>query len=163
MSFKNRLNQRGDTLVEVLLATVVLSMVLAGSFTISNRATRINQSALEKTEVSNLLRGQAELVKRGMDIGTPLTTTQGDITAVTPGFCDSAPTGPGFSIDTTESGLVYQPEPLLVGEFYYIWVERPPALSPTSETVDFTIRACWEGIGDSPAQETGLVLRVPRT
>lgn len=63
MRIKLRLNQSGDTIVEVMLAAAVLSVVMAGAFTLTNRATRLAQSANERTEVSNLLQREAELIR----------------------------------------------------------------------------------------------------
>jgi len=51
-----------DTLVEVLLATVILSAVLAGAFALSNRALRIGQASLERTEAVNIVRENAEII-----------------------------------------------------------------------------------------------------
>jgi|AntRauTorckE6833_2_1112554.scaffolds.fasta_scaffold00014_17 type II secretory pathway pseudopilin PulG len=53
----------GDTLVEVLLATVVLSIVLAGAFSLSNKAIQIGQSSIERTEAINLVRDYAETLR----------------------------------------------------------------------------------------------------
>ncbi len=56
-------DSRGDTLVEVLLSTVVLSIVLAGAFSLSSRALRLNQTATERTEAVNKMREQTELIR----------------------------------------------------------------------------------------------------
>ena len=50
----------GDTIIEVLLATVVLSIVLAGAFNLSNKAIQNGQAALERTEAVNIVRDYAE-------------------------------------------------------------------------------------------------------
>jgi len=52
--------RRGDTLVEVLLATVILSIVLAGAFSLSNQAIQTGQGSLERTEAVNIVREYAE-------------------------------------------------------------------------------------------------------
>lgn len=66
-----KLNKAGDTLVEVLFATTLLSIVLAGAYTLSNRATRINQQAFERTQVNALLQQQAEFVRSARDSFNP--------------------------------------------------------------------------------------------
>ena len=55
--------RRGDTLVEVLLATVILSIVLAGAFSLSNKALQAGQGALERTEAVNIVREYAETLR----------------------------------------------------------------------------------------------------
>lgn len=62
-----RLGKKGDTLVEVLLATVILSLVMAGAFTISNRATQIGQNSLERSQVSNNIQEQIEIIRAMRD------------------------------------------------------------------------------------------------
>ena len=54
-------SDRGDTIVEVLLALVVMGVVLAGSYNLANRSLIVNQNAAERTEAVNLLREQLEL------------------------------------------------------------------------------------------------------
>lgn len=64
MSFiKLPISKKGETLVEVVLSMALLTIVLATSYVLSNRASSINQASNERTEVSNLMRAQAELLK----------------------------------------------------------------------------------------------------
>lgn len=58
-----RLNNRGDTIVEVLIAIVVAATVLAGGFAASNSSFNSNQDALEHSQAINRAQGQAELLK----------------------------------------------------------------------------------------------------
>lgn len=78
------LGRAGDTLVEVLLATVILSLVMAGAFNISNRATQVGQNSVERSQVSNYLQEQIEIIRAMRDVGsdswneiTTLTSTSG--------------------------------------------------------------------------------------
>ena len=63
MSILKRLNQRGDTLVEVLFSTVILSAVLAATFSISTASGRINRASQERTEAVKLLQDQREYMR----------------------------------------------------------------------------------------------------
>lgn len=54
--------QRGDTLVEVMLATVVLSVVVVGAFSLMNKGIATSYGVLERTEVRSHLTRQIELV-----------------------------------------------------------------------------------------------------
>ncbi len=55
--------QRGDTIVEVLLAMAVVGLVLGSSFGIANRSLRIGQSARERTTALKIAESQIELMK----------------------------------------------------------------------------------------------------
>lgn len=54
-------SERGDTLIEVLLATVVLSIVTVSTFTIMNKGIALSQEVLERTEARARLSEQLEL------------------------------------------------------------------------------------------------------
>lgn len=67
--------QRGDTLIEVLLAMSVVGLVLAASFGIANRATQTGQTAQERTEALKLAESQLELTKSYVEnVGTVSST-----------------------------------------------------------------------------------------
>ena len=58
---KNRaLHQKGDTIVEVLIAVVVVSVVLVGAYTISNASLRQIRMAQERGEAQKLAVGMLE-------------------------------------------------------------------------------------------------------
>jgi type II secretory pathway component PulJ len=59
----NRLNNYGDTIVEVLLSMSVLSAVLFGSWAIINKATQINIASRQRIVMVNQLKEQAEIIK----------------------------------------------------------------------------------------------------
>lgn len=54
------LNQAGDTIVEVLIAVVVVSVVLVGAYTISNASLRQIRMAQERGEAQKLATGILE-------------------------------------------------------------------------------------------------------
>lgn len=54
---------RGDTLIEVLFAVSVFSLVAVGALTIMNQGTTISQRALETTLVRQEIDGQAETLR----------------------------------------------------------------------------------------------------
>src|SRR5690606_4025240 len=62
---KLHLKQRGDTLVEVILALAVLNAILFISWGITNRSTQQGLNARRRIEMVNLLKEQAELLKAG--------------------------------------------------------------------------------------------------
>lgn len=57
------LNNSGDTIVEVLIAIVVATTVLAGGFAASNNSLKTSQDALEHSQALNRAQGEADLLK----------------------------------------------------------------------------------------------------
>lgn len=152
-------NQRGDTLIEVLLATVVISIVIAGAFTISSRALRINQTSKERTEVVNKMRQQLELIKAAADEDAGnwnvvksfnsdtcfYMQTDGTPIQIIPD-CPTTPTVLITDADTTD--------------FFNIWVEQSDATAGSDLARDFTVKAYWDGIGSEGFQSSSMVLRL---
>lgn len=58
-----RLNNRGDTIVEVLIAIAIVGMVLGGAYASANRSLRASQRAHERGEALRLAEQQFELLK----------------------------------------------------------------------------------------------------
>lgn len=58
-----RLRQAGDTIVEVLIATAVLGVVLAGAYGVASRSLRAARQAQERGEALKLVESQIELLK----------------------------------------------------------------------------------------------------
>ncbi len=58
-----RLSQSGDTIVEVLIAVAIVSSVLAGAFTVSQKSALAVRDSQERGEMLQLLQGQVELVR----------------------------------------------------------------------------------------------------
>lgn len=61
--------QRGDTIVEVLIAIAVASMVLAITYSTMNRNLLITRDSQERTEATKIAQGQIELLKAHKDSG----------------------------------------------------------------------------------------------
>lgn len=55
--------QAGDTIVEVLIAIAVISMILAGAFAVTSRSARAVRDSQEHAEALFLLQGQVERVR----------------------------------------------------------------------------------------------------
>jgi len=174
-------NQRGDTLIEVLLATVVISIVIAAAFTLTNRASRGNQAAIERTTVANLMRQQVELVRgiRTSGYGIAGGSWEEIITnhtqPATPNYLVwDVPTDAGKSFfidpnaaDLQSSGIVMNyPNPgpnddAYPNDLFRIWVEAYQR-NATDDYVDIHVRAYWDGIGDQGTQRESLILRLQK-
>lgn len=60
---QHQVRQRGDTIIEVLIAMTVIGLVLGSSFAIANRATLTGRAAQERTEALKFAESQLELLK----------------------------------------------------------------------------------------------------
>src|SRR6056297_1097853 len=84
--------QRGDTIIEVMLAMSVIALVLGSSYAIANRSTRIGREAQERTEALKEVETQVERLKTVASLnGNPLV---------------DFPTEGAFCIAETESGEI---------------------------------------------------------
>jgi Tfp pilus assembly protein PilV len=146
--------QRGDTIVEVLLATVVISIVIVGAYTLTNRATRINQTAIERTTATNLVKQQIEFI-RGMHTYGRSDAAWQEIETnyaanVQPSYALCEPTSGSdpFKADTAggynDANTVndYTAD----GALFQVWAE---AYQASPSYIDIHVRACWIGIGNS--------------
>lgn len=62
----------GDTIVEVLIAMAVVSLVLSGAYASSNRSAQATRTAQERGEATKFAESQVEQVKVAVDGGTVL-------------------------------------------------------------------------------------------
>lgn len=76
-----RLLQKGDTIVEVLIASVIVSIVLVGSFTISNLSLKQIRMAQERSEAQKLAQQSVE------SLDQMVADTSNSLTTRTAAFC----------------------------------------------------------------------------
>ena len=62
MSMSLKLKQRGDTIVEVLIATAVVSLVLTGAMAVSNNSLKQIRAAQERSEAQAYAQSTVELL-----------------------------------------------------------------------------------------------------
>lgn len=58
-----RIDERGDTLVEVVMALAILSLVLVSSYTLATGTFRLGRGAGERTQAVNYLQQQVEALR----------------------------------------------------------------------------------------------------
>ncbi|MEX0668780.1 MAG: prepilin-type N-terminal cleavage/methylation domain-containing protein [Candidatus Saccharimonadales bacterium] len=181
--FKSNSNSRGETIVEVLLATVILSTVIAGAYTLSTRATRIGQASIERTEVTNYVQSTAEVLRGiGFERGaafSKIVSEDGDtdfVTNITPVYdessCQPTPGSSPFYIDLDSVGATdddpntlfnrdviraYDSDDIDSDSIYNLWIE---AYQQDTNYIDFHIRACWQSITGPDFNRSGAVLRL---
>lgn len=219
MLMRNRVGTRGDTLIEVLFAVTVFSLVAVGGLSIMNQGTAISQRALEITLVRQEIDSQAETLRflnysyiaaykpgnsesdylddegdetpASQWIETVRNITENDVSnfgvvndaVINTSSCPSLPDGsfimnthsaipielssPGnFQRASTFSQVRYNP----YGEVSYadgIWIEAIRYIAANNDNnqadagyIDFHIRACWEGPGQSAPLTIGTIVRL---
>lgn len=72
MRFNLLKNQKGDTIIEVMFALVVLATAIGVSYGVANRSLRTARTAQERTEALKVAESQAEKLKMLSDNGTAL-------------------------------------------------------------------------------------------
>jgi len=170
--------QRGDTLVEVLMAIVIMSMVIVGALTIMSRGLAAAQIALEHSEVRLSINSQIEVLRFARDSYIKNNT---DPSAAQWSAIVAASNANPITYDSsctvssgkqpfymTKNGTqvtrnVYTPStPTTVAvPGKGLWIETvlsPSGISPAY--IDFVIRACWQGAGSSTNQQAVTAQRL---
>ena len=137
-----RTNQRGDTIVEVLLAIAVLGAVLGGAFVAANRNTLSNRSSQERLEAIKVGEAQLERLK------AMSSSAESRDAVFTPpaSFCiDQANTITTGAADCTLDAAGADGQP---ASRYLATIERHANLSPKPGVtgIRFIITVGWESV-----------------
>ena len=167
-------HNRGDTLVEVLMAVVIISVVIVGAITMMNRGLAAGQVALEHSQVRLAINSQIEMLQFARNEYIRNTSSPSAVqwkAIVTASdqqpvnydqTCNVSGTKTGFYL--TKSGTqvtrnTYTPN--IPGNIPTagtgIWIES--VLSPNGLAqayVDFIIRACWQASGNAANQQRSV-------
>lgn len=206
----NRKLSRGDTLIEVLFATAIFSLVAVGGLSIMNQGTSASQRALEITLVRNEMDAQAETLrflnasyiaafKSGLaayPAGSPAqqwklmhdsikatnNTNTSPFGVTGAGVCPTAFQTDGSFILNTHLATFVDPSAKLLksaktfSQVRYnnldqvavsegIWIEavrKAPSGNNQDNAayIDFNIRACWDGPGQTIPLTLGTIVRL---
>ncbi len=194
LKYFNKPRDRGDTLVEVLFAVAVFSLVAVGAMSIMNQGTATAERALEITLVRQQIDAQAETlrylnasyiaaVSRG---GTNTdwqsiqliakNNTLSDFNSTTCSiplnnvfvlnthtakFEDPSAT-PGKPVSAITYSQVRYNAANNVSSVEGIWIEPVSSTTSNGNTgyIDFHIRACWDGPGQSVPVTIGTIVRL---
>jgi len=170
--------QSGDTIVEVMLATVIMSVIVSASFALVNRASRINQVSSERSEATNAMQSQAETLRLWRDaaIGQNGDAERweqikkdklNDAGAV--GSNNECANFLSGGTDPTGDKAFYFGDDLSLISFatpnidapnidgrYFVWVEGFTG----NGYIDFYVHSCWQGPGGTGPQQGSLVYRL---
>lgn len=170
------LNRRGDTIVEVLLATTVLSAILFTSWTVVNRASQISSAAQQRVYMVDQLKEQAEIIQsyyganggkvaasQGI-FGAGVLTPVGTVSQVQDNPCDASRNSSTQETNgvNPQRGFYFDGNAELKGGMKVIdrygnarvWVQRVAvSAGGVSQYSDFYIQACWVSSGGGAQKE----------
>ena len=177
--------QRGDTLIEVLIATAILAMAIVTVMSIMQRGLGAVQESSERTQVQALMNGQANILRSSRDsaITKPystkwkLITDQAISVAVNTNACIQAQAAKSFYFPqdnpadwtSIRSGAAFVSASPPAGEVipapgHGLWVEGykyTPAGAGQLAYFDFYIKACWSSNNNlAPNNELKTVVRL---
>jgi prepilin-type N-terminal cleavage/methylation domain-containing protein len=143
----HRLTQKGDTIVEVLIAIAVISLVMAGAFVMTNSSLQGSRTAQERTNAVKLTESQVELIK-----SLSATDDQALFGAGVPAaYCITnavtvvAASNAACTVDSTGSATTVQPA-------YHLSVSR------SGNT--FTVKNTWTSIRGNTTNNVEMKYRV---
>lgn len=170
--------ERGDTLVEVLMAIVIISVVIVGAMTMMSRGLAVAQIALEHSQTRLLINSQMEMLRFARDtyvkdktnanaLQWQAVVTASNANAVNyDGSCNVSGGKTGFYMTKNATQVTrntYTPSTpaALPSPGQGLWVETvlsPGGVQPAY--VDFIVRACWQGSGSTGQQRTVTAQRL---
>ena len=134
-------SQRGDTIVEVMIAVVVIGVVLIGAFTLTNRSTRQMRDSEEHTQANQLLQGQVERLR---SVASQMRYTDFPASNY---FCFDEDGALTALASATSYGC-------LQGNFYKFSIERKQPQPAAGNNATFTLAVRWDSVTGNKAFES---------
>lgn len=133
-------NQAGDTIVEVIIAVAVVSLLLTGAFIVTNRNMQAVRDSEEHAEALQLLQGQVELLRSaaansgGLPSGlsTPFCLTSS-------AFYQPAANNTHCTLDPSGNGVL--------GGRYQVAISSPTSTPNVGTTTTFNLTTTWDALG----------------
>ncbi len=97
--------QAGDTLVEVLIAIAIVSLVLVSAYASVNKNTQMNQTTQERSQATQLVQAQIEFLRaaKGLPSGSSCFSQAGIATSGS--GCDAPQGGASYKLSIVSSTL----------------------------------------------------------
>jgi prepilin-type N-terminal cleavage/methylation domain-containing protein len=158
-----RLNQAGDTIIEVMVVLAVLGLAIGISYATANRSLLAARGAQENSEATQLVQSQVEYLRAYARIDPSDTSHY----IFTPNrvFCFD----PNGNIDATFTGTAVDNPPAnyptsgacLQGTRYYLSISYDDGSSSPGGAKDtFTVKAYWEDVQGQGNDSVTLVYRI---
>lgn len=164
--------QRGDTLVEVLMSLMVLSIAIVGAVTLMSRGMQSAQIALEHSQARQEVNRQLELLRYLRDqYAVNSASADGVVWASVIASSNNAATNyDGCNVTTAKAGTAFYLQrvsgvvqrtnfdPALKPTTYAtagrgLWIETTPSNGISPAYVDIVVRACWTGSGSTGGEQ----------
>lgn len=169
--------QRGDTIVEVMVAFAVFTLVAVGAVTVMNRGVALAQRSLEITLVRQQIDGQAELLRFARDTESVAWSNIKARTATSGGdscYLDNNLPGQAFYMNIRDDKTVEYRSDIASKPLTPASVESRVnfGMSPQAEGLwvmpvrvsqnayDMYIRACWYSPGADQPVTLGTIVRL---
>lgn len=143
-------NQRGDTIVEVLIAIAVISLVLGGAYVTTNRSLQATRAAQERVNALKLAESQIEQIK-AMAANSP-SVLFGSATASA--FCISKANGQPVAAGDAACEVTLSGDPAPSG------VEPRFNISITRSSNYFELTETWEDVSGRNTDSLQMRYRV---
>jgi type II secretory pathway pseudopilin PulG len=147
-----RFTERGDTIVEVLLAVLIIGAVLTGAYVTANQTLNANRASQERSEALKYVEGQLEHLKANIDtLGSQPGAFCFDKNT---GAFDGSFTDPAAHPNLGTDNFAYPAgcdQGLVPGGYH---------LSIRQSGTTYTVNARWDGAGSSGRQQTTMYYRV---
>ncbi len=143
--------QRGDTIIEVMLAMSIIGIVLGAAFGIANRSVSVGQDAQERTEALKLAETQLEIFKTQF-VKSSIVRARNELQP----FCFDATTTPPTLHDSTDDQCD-KVDATSADGIYSIKILPPSRFGATGS---YTIEVHWERLGATATEnaENKLIL-----
>ncbi len=157
------IKQRGDTIVEVMIAMTIIGLVMASAFAVANRSYAVGISAQERTDALAVADTQLELV-RTLSNQTPniiSNSTRSNPLTPPPLFCVNPSTGviDTFTLANFSSGAAITDNPLAYPAACRVGPDGKYKISIKQLGPVFDIRVRWDSILDANQDEVNHVYR----
>lgn len=173
---------KGFTLIEVVMAMVIIGVVVIGAFVLANRAFNIGQSSRERTQAAQLAQEQAEALRSLRDTSSSWDAFRSSINAsfatspvdpASPSTCRNVDVvgleGEFFHVERTSGGNAWQPQPYSfcpsvndVNFYEVVIAGQFTGRDGDEDKLEAVVRVQWPQIGGGPDQVSEVTVRLSR-
>ncbi|MCA9330401.1 hypothetical protein KDA11_07140, partial [Candidatus Saccharibacteria bacterium] len=146
----------GDTIMEVLIAVAVLSLILASTFTLANRSSATTRTAQERGEASKMAISQLEMLKAYMANGDPSDIPERQSFCLTPGIGPNAQVQKSIAYVNNTNGTISSPDNCK-NNYYNFYVTRG---SGTDYKNVYTAYVVWEAVSGNGYNKVAMPYKV---
>lgn len=147
--------ERGDTIVEVLIALAIISSVLAGAFFVTNRSAQNVLNTEEHARATQLLQGQVEQIRASVTDGASWTDLPNFYCYDTDGSIVNSVSPSNFGCDVSIDGSGSGPA-------YTFLIEKESTWQANTSTL-FRASIAWEGIrGQANSEQMLYKIQMPQ-